>query len=284
MPNYVVNVLKAVGADERRMAQINAFVRSENEINGKKVKVVFDFMKIIPMPEDLNVVEGSDIQSSVALYKRYCRPEIRYDAILGVDKDTFEKIRMTEEEELMICGRMLPPLEYGTDFSRDREALNTPAHLYESPDDVFGVKAPRLVAGHRYTMNQLHYGHQTWYGWCREHWGTKWNSCDSKKLEDGSGWRYETAWSCSEPVVRALSVIFPEVRFELWYADEDYGTHSGIVCYVGGDKVDEQTPATQKDGVEFSVKLWEGEDKTPEEVGFVWDESSGRYKFNEEVV
>lgn len=284
MPNYVVNVLRVGGADERRMEQIKAFVRTESHAETKPDRV-FDFQKIVPMPEELSVIDGSEMGTVMSLYARYCRPGSEYDPDLGVDEETFHRIRMTPEEVERVClsprfsGKYIPMEETISDS--DRELLKRPCRLIDDPDDVFGgVEVPALVAGHRYTMNQLHYGHRTWYGWCREYWGTKWNSCDSKELEDGSGWRYETAWSCSEPVVRTMSVIFPEVEFTLRYADEDYGSNCGLICYQNGEKTKEQFPDTDKVAVEYAIWLWEG--VSPEEAGYRWDETCGRYRWVED--
>ena len=279
MPNYVVNILKVVGADERRMDQIKAFVRSESHAENQPDRV-FDFRKIVPMPDDLNVIDGGDMGTVMSLYARYCRPGSIYDPGLGIDEDTFNKICMTSEEAGKVYGgRYFPPAYTLTDT--DKDLLKKSYRLIPDPDNLWGgIEAPALIAGHRYTMNKLYYGFPTWYGWCCEHWGTKWNCWDAEELEDGPGWRYDTAWTCSEPVVRALSVIFPEVRFELWYADEDIGSNCGMICYQDGEKKEEQFPATDKDSVEFAVRLWE--DKTPEEAGYRWDETCGRYRWVEE--
>lgn len=279
MPNYIVNILKVEGADERRMEQIKAFVRIESHAENKPDRV-FDFQKIVPMPEELRVIDGSEMGTVMSLYARYCRPGSEYDPDLGVDEETFYRIRMTPEEVGRVYGGQLFPPAHDITES-DVELLKRLCRLIDDPDDVWGgVKVPALVAGHRYTMNKLYYGYTTWYGWSCEHWGTKWNSMNAVELEDGTGWRFETAWSCAEPVVRVLSVIFPEVCFELRYADEDYGSNCGMICYQNGEMTEEQVPSTDKEAVEFAVRLWE--DTTPEEAGYRWDETSGRYRWTED--
>lgn len=282
MPNYVVNILKVEGADERRMEQIKAFVRTESHEENKPDRV-FDFQKIVPMPEDLSVIDGGDMDIVIALYKRYCRPDSMYSPVLGIDEETFRNIQMTEDQARGIIGRnwAFPPRIAVISEEKDREWLNSKIRLYEDPENIFGgIEAPALIAGHRYVMNKFYYGSYTWYDWCRKYWGTKWNGCDPKELEDGSGWRYETAWTCSDPIVRTLSVIFPDVSFDLRYADEDIGSNCGMICYQNGEKTEEQVPANDKEAVEFAVRLWE--DTTPEEAGYRWDETSGRYRWNED--
>lgn len=74
----------------------------------------------------------------------------------------------------------------------------------------------------RAIKNLNKHGAACWYDWSVEHWGTKWNAY-SAAWRAPAELKFETAWSHPAPVYRALSETFPDVDFEIKYADEDYG-------------------------------------------------------------
>lgn len=67
------------------------------------------------------------------------------------------------------------------------------------------------------------YPYLDWYEWQRDKWGTKWNACEPS-FYNNEVW-FDTAWSFCEPIVIALSKMFPDVRIEFQYADEDIGSN-----------------------------------------------------------
>ncbi|MCM1220978.1 MAG: hypothetical protein NC548_41480, partial [Lachnospiraceae bacterium] len=90
----------------------------------------------------------------------------------------------------------------------------------------------------------------TWYDWCCENWGTKWNAyCDT--VIDDDRISFETAWSTPLPILKKLSETYPDLEIEHWWADEDVGCNVGHAIYKGG-------------------KIIEG--------GFVEDESNDAYR------
>ena len=71
-------------------------------------------------------------------------------------------------------------------------------------------------------------GHDSWYTWCIQHWGTKWNACrahiDSTGLEAGSiEIAFETAWSAPLPIFYKMREMFPHLSFTCQWRDEDDG-------------------------------------------------------------
>lgn len=96
------------------------------------------------------------------------------------------------------------------------------------------------------------YGVIGWYDWHCRYWGTKWNAYDIETFSDDSECvRFDTAWTCPAPAIKELSRLFPDVRFELTYADEDSGYNCGCICYERGAVVYEDIPAGGSD------KAWE---------------------------
>ena len=69
------------------------------------------------------------------------------------------------------------------------------------------------------------HGVTSWYGWCCEHWGTKWNAYEA--VEISGGVRFQTAWSTPKPVITALARKFPEELITIRWADEDFGYNVG---------------------------------------------------------
>jgi len=82
--------------------------------------------------------------------------------------------------------------------------------------------------------NILEYGHATWYDWSIENWGTKWNACNSKKMENGI--IFDTAWSTPFNVILHLSQQFPDATIVVNYADEDVGQNCGGYILKNGWK------------------------------------------------
>lgn len=55
--------------------------------------------------------------------------------------------------------------------------------------------------------NLKKHGHSTWYNWCCDKWGTKWNACHTDISDDENFYmefRFDTAWSPPSPVIKAL--------------------------------------------------------------------------------
>lgn len=90
--------------------------------------------------------------------------------------------------------------------------------------------AQRLVACHRQT------GCVDWHDWSVKHWGTERNAratrfdgIDRKRLTID----FRTAWSMPEPVLRALGLRHPQLRFEI--AATDPVRHWAITGRVAGE-------------------------------------------------
>jgi hypothetical protein len=86
----------------------------------------------------------------------------------------------------------------------------------------------------QYEDNLKKYGHTTWYGWCIEYWGTKWNSYSCEKESDNV-YTFETAWSGVPKLIEKMSQQFPKVKILYKYSDEDTGSNCGVGEYQGGE-------------------------------------------------
>lgn len=90
-----------------------------------------------------------------------------------------------------------------------------------------------IELGEKYYHNLKAYGMTTWYDWNRWNWGTKWNAYDI--FCDGVSICFNTAWNAPLPIFRKLGHMFPDLKIEFVYADEDYGYNTGV-GYVKGDE------------------------------------------------
>ena len=111
--------------------------------------------------------------------------------------------------------------------------------------------------GENYLHNFEKYGSTTWYGWCCDHWGTKWNASEPYWSDDMV--TFETAWSAPYPIYEELAKKFPGVDIDVDYADEDLGSNCGqITCRDGMCVCDEP-----EDPFVFACDIW---DYDPDEM------------------
>lgn len=207
MPNHVANVIKMKGIKELPLFSIAD--------DGKQY---FDFNKLIPMPESLNIESGSmeDVAIEAVMRKlsraRYSFCEKNYRKM---DDDEFKR----------------------RSYGRTENELEK--------------------IGLRYISNKVLYGATTWYDWCCDNWGTKWNAYGFEFLDDETI-KFETAWSCPEPVILKLAEMYPEATIEHWWADEDCGSNSGHRTYENGDVYGDYDDQCSSDAYEHYDFCWGG--------------------------
>lgn len=225
MPNYVKNCLTIVGDEQEIKDCIKYCESSERK---------FDFEKIIPIPEELQVKES--IRGNVAI-KFYLT--------------TLNERRATEVHNLLkITSTTSPVGNLG-----DEVMLTTL--------DVDEVKAnPRLASEYINLAKQLlnncaTYGYPTWYEWCIDKWGTKWNAFEPSLSfsENQCKVEFKTAWYSPAPIIEALSQKYPNVMFSLCYADEDIGINCGYFMYDNGELQTFREYAG-KEAVFFACNIW----------------------------
>lgn len=186
-----------------------------NAIHGTEdgEKLIFDFNNIIPMPKDLDIVCSG------------CK-EIAFVAYICDG----QKISRDEYYQRAQSSR-LKRLVY--------EQLTTKAVLKDYQNTAYSrfieteeTKIPELLnTASKLLANIQRYGSPTWYEWRCENWGTKWN-CYDIQIE-GDNVSFYTAWSPCSPIVKQLSVMFPDVIFEYHY-EESGCCFCGCEVYSAG--------------------------------------------------
>lgn len=92
-----------------------------------------------------------------------------------------------------------------------------------------------------------------WYAWNIQNWGTKWNGYDTE-VSDGR-LKFDTAWSHPLPVMAALAVKYPDVSFEVKYADEDLGSNFAHYTMMADSLVEHEI----EDPLEFAAQVKYGQ-------------------------
>ena len=214
MPNHVKNIVKMEG-----ITKLPLFKTEYDEYEKKDV-TCFDFNKIIPMPESLNMDSGSMESLAIEAVNRK----------LGQRRYGFQQIYS------------IPTMSDEDYQQRVKNHVKTEEELLE--------------LGLQYITNKVKYGATSWYDWCCDNWGTKWNAY-SNEQEDEDTIIFETAWSNPEPVMLKLSEMYPEATIEHWWADEDMGSNDGHRVYRGGRIVDgDYCDSCSNEAYEVYIKCW----------------------------
>ena len=145
---------------------------------------IFDFNKIIPMPREL------DIESS------------------------------TKSQLAILCAQNDGIGEWAKYGWVQKAGYKTPKELCTACKYDYDEM---VRFGEQLLENERKYGARTWYDWCWNEWGTKWNACDAKySTKDTRTLGFDTAWSPPVPVFEALAKQFPNheiivsVEYQNW--------------------------------------------------------------------
>jgi len=104
-------------------------------------------------------------------------------------------------------------------------------------------------------VNLKKHGHATWYGWSKEHWGTKWNSYSC--ADSGSNtYEFHTAWSAVLPLISKMAAAFPDLGIIYETSSEDTGAVCATYVFEGGELTQTTTfEYGTKEAYEHAFKL-----------------------------
>ena len=266
MPNWVANILE-IRAEGAKLHEILNAIKHDDGILGS-----VDFNKLIPMPKDLDLTEGSITDESIEAFLSTLVTNMQKAVVLS-DMD-----RKTISDYCHAASRVFGRSFFQTkpNIHLSEKDITARAEKHDMSVDEF------LSLGKKYLDNQIMHGAPTWYHWCIENWGTKWNlGATDCELVNNQTLSFSTAWSYPQPVIEALSRKFPEVEFAIQWADEDLGNNVGTATYKGGDIVDEYVPEPySKEAYELAFEI---ESAEPEDFSMTYDVSSGTYVYSEEL-
>lgn len=180
MPNWTGNSITVKGNKEK----LDIF-----KLKVKGEKSAFDFDRIRPMPEELDIEKGSNTNLGLACWdQEYFKKESAYPWF----PDRYPDI--TTPEQLR------------TFLTKDK---------------------PEIVELGKQALDNIHrYGATTWYDWCIDNWGTKWNASEIEGEEYGNTltYRFDTAWDCPRPLVEPIVEMAQELGLSIvWTADHEDG-------------------------------------------------------------
>lgn len=238
MPNWVKNI-------------ITAKAETINKIKEKYFENdALSFEKVIPMPKTLNLVSGTVTNHSI--YYAYSKKdekeqkEILKILINNSERDYIKIIAEMKEDTIKRIEN------YALEYKPSEQEKDLGIETFEQLGDT-------------YINNIKDYGHATWYEWCIENWGTKWDA--SRVCYDENRIVFETAWSSPASILVEISKGLKNDEFELKFADEDFGSdNNGVVYFKNGIIIDEDLDK----GEDFATDVWccsiSYEEKTPDIV------------------
>lgn len=190
MPNYCFNQVSMNG------------IRNKDLFNEHEQ---FDFNKIIPMPESLNIVDGTLTDKGIDL------------VILRILH------HWLTEPSYRIPVRSMQAVM--TLYNEINSHLNRHPITAEDNDE-------RIALGLQALSNIVMHGYPTWYDWCCYHWGTKWNCWDTF-IEDDDNISFTTAWCIPYGIFIELSSMFPYDEITVTWEEE--GGTCGITSFLDGE-------------------------------------------------
>jgi hypothetical protein len=96
-----------------------------------------------------------------------------------------------------------------------------------------------------------------WYNWRLDNWGTKWNSSEIYVFEEG--FTFNTAWSTPFNLLVGLSKKYPNVEFNIRFADEDFGYNVGEFTLLNGIETELNLPdGGTREALEMAMNIQYG--------------------------
>ena len=253
MPNHVTNILVVSGDADQKQAMFEAIKSDEHGLGS------IDFNKVIPIPESLKVECGSRTDRAMKLYREFFAESASLALTNVANPDVAAKAGTTHDTRI-------------AELVKKYEAL--------TKDDP-GL----LKLGEQCYENMQHYGCSTWYDWSIANWGTKWNSYGygysglAIKDFDGSTINFQTAWSYPDPIIAALAERYPDLHFEVKWADEDFGFNVGHKEFEDGGEIFCHKPeGGSKEALELAAEV-RGIDLADE--GYLYNKTTGQYEYHD---
>lgn len=261
MPNWVANKLTIEGENSEEV--LNSLLSEDKEEKGK---LYFDFNKIIPMPEELNIISGTITDQCMALYLTSINPNIYYYGKDKVRADEYLKItqKICKDNTFNPINFMLPVEKIG-----EYEKL---VFSHEEEGQKFD-REKALAYGKQAVDNVMKYDATSWYEWQIKEWNCKWGACNS--IIDGTNIWFDTAWSDVRFLIGKLSLKHSKNNFIYEYCEEQPGYYCGIIHIQNGHLKGGDLAEYSKGAYEMFFDFWGGEDD------YIFDEKTGTYNFIE---
>ncbi len=239
MPNWVRNIIwSEKDAVDMLIAK---YCRFDSDSGQKEM----DFNTLLQMPEELNIEFGSKSEDGIRLVLTRLNPGCSYFG--SPDKKLNQREYLTLKMFLArnrLIGR--------------HESL-TEVQIAEMKTKYHGSLEEPEVLGRKCFDNLQKYHAMNWYDWRIRHWGTKWNALNT--VVEQNRIRFDTAWNPPLPIFAEIAVRNPEMKLEIYYADEEEGYQVGhIVLAEGKSLIDEAYENFSDQAFEVADKVWSNEE------------------------
>ena len=183
MPNLCTNIVKAPKE-----------VLEEIFDNGRVT-----FQKLIPMPKELNITEGTVTENAIAFV---------------ISKKESEEFLQVNYGDLWNRYMRNITVEKMKEIER---AVNR--YIPEETENKLGIKTLEEF-GELCLNNISKYGCATWYDWSCQNWGTKWDAIYKEGTPEEGKLIFLTAWSEPINVIEKLFEKYPNSKIEWEYIGE----------------------------------------------------------------
>lgn len=193
MPNLCTNIVKAPKE-----------VLEEIFDNGKVT-----FQKLIPMPKELDITEGTVTENAIAYAMSKKEPEefLKMKKILEETKDDFYK---------NLWNKYMRNINMDEIKKIEKSAKR---YIPEETEKKLGIKTLEEF-GNLCLNNISKYGCVSWYDWSCKNWGTKWDAIQEEGTPEDGELIFLTAWSEPIKVIEKLFKKYPEAKIEWQYIGE----------------------------------------------------------------
>ena len=254
MPNNITNIWTFEGGSEQVHAMLDK-IKSDKLGFGS-----IDFNKIIPMPESLNIEAGSRTDNALYVCMAALNPAAPDMGLPKLSGEEYQKLAG-------IVGR-----SKGEQFTKpDAQRISSILR--------FTTLSDAIAAGQVVVSNFLQYGSGDWYDWRNRNWGTKWNAYQVHFDQESQSIHFLTAWDTPLLVMDKLSHMFPEIKMDLQWADEDIGHNVGHIVFLAGEPIDGDIPeGGSREAFEMAFQIHGAE---AADFDLVLDEKEGNYVYQE---
>lgn len=118
-----------------------------------------------------------------------------------------------------------------------------PVHIFRGP---VGIREREI------------YGKNNWYDWSIENWGTKRNAVANKvgiNQRELDEIRFYSENTACHPIVKKMSEMYPDIRMEHCWADENLGYNCGQRTYQAGEFDTDYQPGFSRESQEFAADV-----------------------------
>lgn len=193
MPNYCTNIVRAPKE-----------VLEEIFDNGKAT-----FQKLIPMPKELDITEGTVTENAIAfaMSKKESEEFLQMKKLLEDTKDDYYGD---------LWNKYMKDINVEKMKEIERAAKR---YIPEESEKKLGIKTLEEF-GNLCLNNISKYGCVTWYDWSCKNWGTKWDAIHKEGTPEEGELIFLTAWAEPINVIEKLFKKHPNSKIEWEYIGE----------------------------------------------------------------